>query len=136
MVNHLNAASKAVERAVQSGRLIKPPICLECYAPATLSPLVAHHYMGYAPENWLNVRWLCNACHGLAHRKDGTVHRDPNPNALNRKPERRIRAVGYLRPQLHSLLCTSAAREKLSVSEELERILLAALSTTKEKADA
>jgi hypothetical protein len=40
-----------------------------------------------------------------------------------RKPERKIRVVGYVRPKTHSLLHRSAARQRLSLSEEMERIL-------------
>jgi hypothetical protein len=59
---------KALARAllnhhVQRG-LIKRLPCEACGKPET----EGHHHKGYAPENALNVRWLCKKHHDEAER--------------------------------------------------------------------
>lgn len=62
---HLTDASHAVFVALRSGILTKPDICEfgNCEQPAEQ----AHHHLGYAPENRLNVQWLCKGCHYRIH---------------------------------------------------------------------
>lgn len=55
-------AHNAVQRAVQSGRLVRRP-CEVCADPRSF----AHHHMGYAVEHRLVVTWLCLAHHMEAH---------------------------------------------------------------------
>jgi hypothetical protein len=59
-------ARMAVRAAVKAGVL--PPasacFCADCGAQAAQY----HHWNGYAPEHWLEVRALCFKCHGRAHR--------------------------------------------------------------------
>lgn len=55
-----SAAHHAVYMAVRSGKAFKPDMCSACGAPGRIE---AHHYMGYARENRLNVRWVCSPCH-------------------------------------------------------------------------
>jgi len=59
-------ASRAVERALHAGVITKQEVCSEC---GIKLKVVAHHYKGYQPENWLVVQWLCHKCHMKKHRK-------------------------------------------------------------------
>jgi hypothetical protein len=65
-------AYQTVYRALLSGRLTKPEVCQNCQEAPT--PIEAHHYMGYARENWLNVKWLCRMCHHLLEGKRNTLN--------------------------------------------------------------
>lgn len=58
------AARQAVTAALKKGRLSKLP-CKECGS----IEVQAHHHAGYAKENVLNVVWLCQTHHTLAHKK-------------------------------------------------------------------
>ena len=69
-------ARSAVSQAIKRGRLIPPLRCSHC---GQESKTEAHHHAGYAPENWLNVRWLCRKCH---HMFDGQVPREAGIGAL------------------------------------------------------
>lgn len=62
----VGAAHEAVRRAVLAGRLIKPSICSQCKAPGIIH---AHHHLGYKKENYLDIAWLCIACHERAHHR-------------------------------------------------------------------
>lgn len=44
--------------------MIERQDCQKCGNPQ----VVAHHYLGYAEENWLNVMWLCEFHHKEHHR--------------------------------------------------------------------
>ncbi len=55
-------ARVAVKEAVKNGSLVKER-CEECHDPN----VHAHHYKGYAKENWLAVQWLCNKHHSEKH---------------------------------------------------------------------
>lgn len=57
-----HAARRAVQVALKSGALVAES-CLFCDDPK----VDAHHH-SYAPEDRLNVTWLCETHHGLAHR--------------------------------------------------------------------
>lgn len=63
---HKREAHHTVGNAVRDGRLIKPVVCEHC--GKTGCTIYGHHW-SYLPENWLNVIWLCSACHGKEHRK-------------------------------------------------------------------
>lgn len=58
-------AWSAVKRAVRKGILIKPLFCTKCMR--TDLRIDAHHYAGYDKSNWLNIVWLCSACHEWQH---------------------------------------------------------------------
>jgi len=58
-------AKAAIYRATKTGQIIKPNKCSSCGA---IGLIEAHHHLGYAKENWLDVKWLCPPCHGKAHR--------------------------------------------------------------------
>ncbi len=49
---------------VQQGTLEKLS-CEVCNNPKTH----AHHYKGYKPENWLDVKWLCHKHHAAEHAR-------------------------------------------------------------------
>lgn len=55
-------AQRALNYAVESGRIQKPDTCQLCHNPARLH---AHHWHGY--DNPLDVVWLCPSCHHFAH---------------------------------------------------------------------
>ena len=55
-------AKYAVKTAVGKGNLIKLP-CEVC----GIKKVQGHHYKGYAEENWLEVKWLCQLHHNLEH---------------------------------------------------------------------
>jgi len=58
----LRLAHRAVENALQTGKLIRPDVCQRC--GKTCKP-EAHH-ASYAKEDRLKVEWLCRLCHGSA----------------------------------------------------------------------
>ena len=58
-------AIRAVSAAVKRGDLVPQP-CERCGA----AKAVAHHYLGYAPEHRLDVRWLCSSHHRRAHLQE------------------------------------------------------------------
>jgi hypothetical protein len=65
-------AKGAVRRALNEGRLARPPRCQACGGKPTPHGsnrygLVAHHHAGYDEANWLNVTWLCVPCHRRGH---------------------------------------------------------------------
>lgn len=55
-------ARRAITDAVRRGKLTGLP-CEVCGNKRS----EAHHYLGYAKENWLKVRWLCS----LHHKAEG-----------------------------------------------------------------
>lgn len=57
-------AYKAVHDAIKLGVLTPKP-CEKCNEKENIQ---AHHHMGYEKINWLNVKWLCQVCHGEDHR--------------------------------------------------------------------
>jgi hypothetical protein len=62
-------ARDAVNKALKSGKLTKPEKCTACGS----SGLIHGHHRSYAPEDWLDVVWLCTRCHGRAHRMADSV---------------------------------------------------------------
>jgi hypothetical protein len=65
------AAQEAVHRAERRGNIVRPVVCTWC----DVQPVAhAHHYLGYAPEHWLDVEYLCHKCHGLTRRKNGRIN--------------------------------------------------------------
>ena len=61
-----SSAHSAISNALRDGKLVKPKVCEQC--GKTDCTIYGHHW-SYLPENWLNVMWLCSACHGREHRK-------------------------------------------------------------------
>src|SRR3990167_6017113 len=57
-------ARHSVHRAVRRGKVGMAQQCETC---GLATKLHAHHYMGY--ERPLDVCWLCEKCHKVAHRK-------------------------------------------------------------------
>jgi len=60
-------ARSVVSQAIESGRLQRPNACEKCGA---IGMVEAHHFLGYAEEHWLDVKWLCKSCH---LREDGQI---------------------------------------------------------------
>ena len=56
-------ASKAVEKAIKAGTLIRPDECSECGKKCKPDG----HHDDY--DKQLDVRWLCRVCHYEHHRK-------------------------------------------------------------------
>ena len=59
---HKISARRAVRNAIISGNLIKLG-CAECES----TKAQAHHHKGYEKNYWLDVVWLCNYHHRIAH---------------------------------------------------------------------
>jgi hypothetical protein len=55
-------ALTAVHAATKKGTLIRQP-CQNCGNPKS----EGHHHLGYAPEHYLDVIWLCRRCHEDVH---------------------------------------------------------------------
>jgi hypothetical protein len=55
------AVKQRVRRAVKSGKLIKPKLCMKCGREVRLS---GHHEDYSLP---LDVLWVCSSCHKLLH---------------------------------------------------------------------
>ncbi len=58
-------ARSAVTNAVARGKLKKPSRCEKCKKKISKRKLHGHHHRGY--KNPLDVQWLCEPCHRLAH---------------------------------------------------------------------
>lgn len=58
-------ARAAVREAILRGELVKR-ICKKCGSNRRIH---AHHHMGYARKNRLNVIWLCVRCHSKEHHE-------------------------------------------------------------------
>lgn len=58
-------ARQAVYVALRAGQITRPDHCGRC----GVSCIPDGHHESYEPEHWLEVVWLCRACHGATHRK-------------------------------------------------------------------
>ena len=56
-------AYRRMRRELRNGRMVRGTACPEC------QPLHGHHHKGYAPQNALDVVWLCATHHVAAHYK-------------------------------------------------------------------
>ena len=61
-------AHSRMKVALENGTLIRRS-CFTCGDPKT----DGHHYLGYAPEYWLDIIWLCRKHHARAHRRQAIV---------------------------------------------------------------
>jgi len=64
-------AKEYVDRSIRVGTLVRPSVCSLCGAIPGVDfsgrpKIEAHHFLGYAPEHWLDVQWLCVSCHKQA----------------------------------------------------------------------
>lgn len=57
-------AQHRLQEAVKHSRVTRPSECEQCEAECKPQ---AHHHLGYEPEFWYDVRWLCAACHKAVH---------------------------------------------------------------------
>lgn len=55
-----------VTGAIRSKKIKRPTHCLKCGVNCKPE---AHHYLGYARENWLDIQWLCTPCHKEIDKK-------------------------------------------------------------------
>ncbi len=64
-------ARSEVYKAVLRGDMIKPDSCAQCneQRDGKNKRIEAHHYLGYEPEHWLDVIWLCTKCHRSGAKK-------------------------------------------------------------------
>lgn len=54
-------ARNAIAQALRSRRMVRPDLC---QSPGCVNRAEnAHHHKGYAKEFWLDVKWVCRACH-------------------------------------------------------------------------
>ncbi len=63
-------ARSVVGRAIRRGKLVRGP-CNACSSPGKTE---AHHW-SYLPSHWLDVEWLCRACHVEHHRAERAAAR-------------------------------------------------------------
>lgn len=86
--NHFHRNTKAsdwaqnkVERAVKSGRLLRPHKCSKCKQTKTFkdgrSGIQAHHCDYNKP---LEVLWLCQKCHHTWHKFNEPIRREIGPS--------------------------------------------------------
>lgn len=62
---HKFSARMKIWYYLKRGKLVKQP-CKVCGDIKSF----AHHYLGYEPEHWLDVEWLCRKHHAETQRKD------------------------------------------------------------------
>lgn len=62
----VSRAQSMVQYAINHGTLKRPKRCQDCNKPH--GRIEAHHYLGYARENYLKVQWLCPTCHDAADK--------------------------------------------------------------------
>lgn len=60
-------ARMAVAKALRRGTLTKPSSCQQCGRGNVR--LIAHH-RSYEPAHWLDVTFICDACHGAHHGQE------------------------------------------------------------------
>lgn len=53
-----------IQKALYRGEISYPERCEACGEKAKTA---AHHHLGYEPEHWLDVQFLCAVCHRKAH---------------------------------------------------------------------
>lgn len=66
-VGEKQAARQALRAAVLDGRLARPSTCT--HPGCTETEVQAHHHKGYAPENALDVEWVCATHHPRFNEK-------------------------------------------------------------------
>jgi ribosomal protein S27AE len=62
-----------VQKAVQRGKIKKPPCCQRCGKPFPPDKLQAHHHDYSRP---LDVSWYCGPCHKAVHKELGKNWKD------------------------------------------------------------
>lgn len=66
LANPKRRVTRKIQKAIKSGKLIKPTICSRCGAEGILD---SHHPHGWdTPEKVFDIEWLCRACHIQEHR--------------------------------------------------------------------
>lgn len=63
---NIRRARRKILSAIRTGKIIRPEYCENCGREdwgIGRSMVEAHHYLGYAKENWLKVKFLCIDCH-------------------------------------------------------------------------
>ena len=63
---------------ITRGIVARPTNCSECGIEGRID---AHHYNGYAKQNWLDIKWLCRKCHNRAHYHDAPKSTSANDDA-------------------------------------------------------
>ena len=56
-------ARKVCTLAILSKKIVQPDHCEWCNGPALPKELQAHHWRGYDPEHWLDVKYVHRTCH-------------------------------------------------------------------------
>lgn len=56
-------ARKVCTLAILSGKVVKTDYCQWCYEIASPKELQAHHWRGYDPAHWLDVKFVHRTCH-------------------------------------------------------------------------
>jgi len=61
-----NELTGFMQRARKNGILVNPKICSKCKRKGI--EIIAHHE-SYDKDKWLDVTWLCWACHHKRHKE-------------------------------------------------------------------
>lgn len=64
------AARTAINYSIRKNRISRPDRCHWCGLPADGEVLEAHHWRGYEPEFWLDVRFVHASCHVICESVD------------------------------------------------------------------
>lgn len=56
-------ARKAINYNIRKHRIVRPDLCQWCGLPSNGEILEAHHWRGYDPDFWLDVRFVHASCH-------------------------------------------------------------------------
>lgn len=65
-------ARQSVNFAVMFGFFKRPDVCQsggKYHVPCSEGKISGHHHKGYDRENWLEIEWLCPACHREADKQ-------------------------------------------------------------------
>ena len=64
-LNLKERANAVLRYAVWSGKIKKPSACSRC--GENTKRICGHHHNGYSKKHALDVVWLCDRCHSIAH---------------------------------------------------------------------
>lgn len=72
---HKRKAQNVLSNAKRDGKITALEYCEHC---GTTERKIQGHHWSYEPEHWLDVIWLCPACHGKEHKRLNELGRDPD----------------------------------------------------------
>ena len=112
-------------RAIKKGSIVRSPKCNLCNKTAHTQG----HHVDYGKP--LDVKWLCHACHGYAHRKEHPLNPLNNPQtSLDIEwEEGDSMTVSFIIPMEKFIhIKQLAEKENLAVSQLVRELILASFS--------